>query len=247
MRIAAKACWVSVVFLFFAADGRAGFKAAQLRSPRVRAAYANKEAEVKRMFAAAKIAYPPKALFLRAFKREKVLELWASGGGKFARVKDYAVCASSGRLGPKRREGDWQVPEGFYTVSEWNPVSQFHLSLRVNYPNASDRILGKKGAPGSDIFVHGACVTVGCLPLTDPYIEELYVIATDVRDAGGKLDIHIFPTALDETGMLYLRKIFSSNEALLKFWENLRPGYLYFERERTLPPIKVAADGKYEW
>lgn len=223
-------------------------KKAQVQYPRVRDAYAKREVPVRALFRKAGIAYPPQQIFLRAFKKEDLLELWArSDGDTFQKVKDYAICAKSGFLGPKRKEGDRQVPEGFYEISRFNPTSQYHLSLKVSYPNASDTVLGKKGSLGGDIFIHGDCVTIGCLPLTDDYIEELYVIAVDSAASGEAMPVHLFPTRLDEAGMKLLKANHMRDPALYAFWENLKPGYDYFEAKRRLPPIRIDDKGRYVW
>ena len=126
-------------------------------------------------------SYPPRRIALIGLKQEKSLELWASTtNGQFRHVKTYPILAASGRLGPKLREGDRQVPEGLYKIESLNPNSSFHLSLRVNYPNEFDR---KKAAqesrtdPGSDIMIHGKSTSIGCLAMGDPAAEELFVLA----------------------------------------------------------------------
>src|SRR5712691_1661125 len=86
--------------------------------------------------------------------------------------------------------GDGQVPEGFYEVSALNPWSRFLLSLKVSYPNALDRGFGRTGG---DIFIHGSCVTTGCIPIEDGPIQELYVIVADARARGARIEVHIFP------------------------------------------------------
>src|SRR5690606_11025729 len=101
-------------------------------------------------------------------------------GEKFTLVKTYPVCSSSGLPGPKRKKGDRQTPEGFYHIDRFNPQSAFHLSLGINYPNSSDKILGHSD-PGGDIFIHGSCVTIGCVPLTDDLIKEVYVLAVEAK------------------------------------------------------------------
>ncbi len=90
--------------------------------------------------------------------------------------------------------GDYQVPEGFYYINEFNPRSLYHLSLGLNYPNASDRMLCDMSQPGGDIYIHGSCVTTGCIPITDGQIEELYVLAAHAKDMGQDfIPVHIFP------------------------------------------------------
>src|SRR5262245_26020749 len=198
-----------------------GFRSAQVRYPRVRDAYREKEGPLRRLFSEKGVPFPPGGVFLRLFKREQQLELWAGPGGRapLTLVRVYPVCATSGELGPKRRQGDGQVPEGFYRIDHWNPESQFHLSLRVDYPNRADRLRETHGRPGGDIYVHGSCVTIGCVPIGDDAIKELYVVAVEARAAGQPtLPIHLFPTRLDAAGLGYLDRLAGGDRALREFW-----------------------------
>ena len=113
----------------------------QSRYPRVRAARNHMTATIDSLFNAAKIKYPPHQIFIRAFKYEQELELWASKDDKspFVLIKTFPFTATSGTLGPKRQEGDLQIPEGFYAIDWFNPASSYHLSMRINYPNKSDK------------------------------------------------------------------------------------------------------------
>lgn len=224
------------------------FKAEQMKFDRVRAAIAEKEPAIKRLFAQKRLSYPPKQIFIRVFKREQAVELWVSEADPdtFELLKEYKVCASSGTVGPKREQGDDQVPEGFYRIDRFNPLSNFHLSLGVNYPNQADKILGVKGRLGGDIFIHGNCVTIGCVPITDESIKELYVIAVEARSAGQtSIPIHIFPAKLHEKGLKRLEREFG-NPKLLEFWMSLKPGYDFFEKNRRLPIITIDRQGRYQ-
>lgn len=206
---------------------------------RVAAARKNQNEKIKALFKDAKLEYPAKELYLRAFKEEGELELWAGPGGKkpLTKVTTFKVCSKSGTLGPKRQLGDLQVPEGFYKIDRFNPWSNFHLSLGVNYPNDSDRILGKKGKLGGDIFIHGSCVTIGCLPIEDDFIEQLYVIALDTKVATRKdIPVHIFPRRLDEKGCAAMK---DENPDLVKFWQQLTPAFTQFEQTRRPPKVSV--------
>lgn len=179
------------------------FERAQRQFARVRQAFDAHLAEVQSDFEAGGAAWPPRGVYLRAFKHEGVIELWAEPADKAERVlvRSFLVCASSGVLGPKRREGDGQVPEGFYTIDRFNPRSSYHLSLGVDYPNAVDRARAGDDPPGGDIFIHGNCVTIGCLPIEDGPIEALYVIAVRARDQGQKqIPIHILPCRFGTEG-----------------------------------------------
>jgi len=130
---------------------------AQLKYPRVRAAAAEKDLIMKKRFADKGLSYPPHAILFRAFKKEASLELWATNSDTqpYVLIRDYSICTSSGVLGPKRRFGDVQVPEGFYELDWFNPQSNYFLSMHISYPNATDRILGYRPHLGGDIFLHG--------------------------------------------------------------------------------------------
>lgn len=134
-------------------------------------------------FAAAGVAYPPARLILVGLKDEMRLEVWAAdAAGPFRFVHVYPILAASGELGPKLREGDLQTPEGLYKIEALNPNSRFHLSLRLNYPNEFDLYHARRegrSAPGSDIMIHGAAVSIGCLAMGDPAIEELFTLTAE--------------------------------------------------------------------
>src|SRR5579863_1055617 len=130
--------------------------ASYLVTPAAMAATVHPERSIRKTCAQHRIAYPPKRIFIRAFKQERELELWGGNRtGAMHLLRTYAIAAASGGPGPKRREGDMQVPEGVYRVARFNPHSRFHLSLGLDYPNASDRILGYRGHLGGDIYIHG--------------------------------------------------------------------------------------------
>jgi len=129
------------------------------------------------------LPYPPGELVLVGLKHERVLELWARGGeSDFFLVRTYPILAASGRLGPKLREGDRQVPEGLYRIESLNPNSSYHLSLRLNYPNKFDRRHAReegRNEPGSDIMIHGSNVSIGCIAVGDEAAEDLFVLVAE--------------------------------------------------------------------
>ena len=242
------------VFCLGAAAPQSGadFRAEQMKHGRVRKAAANKAKVLKDLFAQKKIAWPPRGLLIRAFKEDARLELWAKDqDGSFVLVKEYPICAGSGVVGPKRREGDLQVPEGFYEVNHFNPVSQYHLALGVSYPNRSDRVLGgggKRGPLGGQIYIHGNCCTIGCIPIEDDNIEEVYLAALESRAAAGDpVRIHVFPTRMTEQAVQRLATEHAGQEALLAFWANLKEGYDLFEKERRPPRVTIDAQGRYHF
>lgn len=209
----------------------------QLEYPRVQRAYERKVERVEEVLDAGGVEAIGE-VFFRVFKREQELEVWVRepAGPEFTLVRTYPVCEVSGQLGPKREQGDLQVPEGFYSIDVFNPWSRFHLSMRVDYPNAVDRVRGHRTSPGGDIYIHGGCATIGCVPVTDEYIEELYLIAAAARDAGHeRIPVHIFPTRLDDHGLRWLADSYGDQSVDFAFWQNLQQGYLAFERTRVLP------------
>jgi murein L,D-transpeptidase YafK len=224
------------------------FARAQLQHPRVFEARVNARHGIKKLYRERDIPYPAAEVFMRVFKRERVLELWARppGADRFALLKEYPICALAGEIGPKRRQGDNQTPEGFYEIDSFNPNSEYLLSLHVNYPNASDRVLGNRANPGGAIFIHGGCKTIGCIAVTDEAIEELYWIAVEARAAGQeRIPVHIFPSRLTDAEMALLEGVFDDEPQLVRFWRNLQPGYLFFERNRIVPEVSVDARGRY--
>ncbi len=145
---------------------------------------------------AAGIAYPPPRLCLVGLKSERMLEVWAPGAPKWRRLRSYPILALSGGPGPKLREGDRQVPEGIYRLTTFNPNSSYHLSLRVDYPNADDRAAARadrRTRLGGDIYIHGKAVSIGCLAIGDDAIEELYLL---LAEAGlGHVKLLLAPSA----------------------------------------------------
>lgn len=154
-------------------------------------------------FATAKTPWPPEAITLVGIKDERALELYARPhGGAWTFVHRYSVLAASGEPGPKLRKGDKQVPEGVYAISFLNPQSRYHVSLRVNYPNAFDRKMAEhdgRTALGGDIMIHGKNVSAGCLAVGDTAAEELFVLASQVGLANAK--VIIAPTDFRRDGV----------------------------------------------
>ena len=138
-------------------------------------------ARLAMLFRAAGVNYPANEIYLRVFKTEGQIELWArspSASAKFHLVQTYPVLCASGRLGPKRREGDGQVPEGFYTVDRFNPRSLFHVSLGLNYPNAADHnIPTEHDQPRNKIINQGNALSIGCLAMGDAAVTARPCVA----------------------------------------------------------------------
>ncbi len=191
------------------------------------AAFANKEAEVKALFTAAGLRFPPRQVLFRVFKEESELEVWATDDRRepLRQIATYTICAASGGKGPKTRSGDGQVPEGFYEIDFYKPRSDYYLALHVNYPNRRDRA---RRSTGSAIMIHGRCASIGCLAMSDDRIQELWVIGRSLRS--GRVQVHMFPQramdALVET---------TKRESLKPFWRSLAEGKRRFEADLRLP------------
>ena len=223
------------------------FKVTQQKAARVKTAYSEKWEDLKVELIKNKFDATNFEICIRAFKHEKLVEVWIRSKNEmqFRLFKSYPICYYSGALGPKRKQGDGQVPEGFYNVAVFNPYSNYYLSLGVSYPNASDKIIGKSNL-GGDIMIHGNCVSIGCIPITDTYIKELYILAVEARNSGQQMiPISIFPAKMDEKGMNYLISEYANNSALLLFWKNLKSGFDYFELHKQNPKLVVDKTGKY--
>jgi murein L,D-transpeptidase YafK len=179
-------------------------------------------------------------IFVRVFKKESELEVWkARRDGTYALLKTYPVCRWSGQLGPKKREGDRQTPEGFYMVtsSQMNPRSAYYLSYDIGYPNAYDQALGRTGG---DVMVHGACTSRGCFAMTDEQAAELYALAREAFDGGmSAFPVHSFPFRMTPANLAKHRA-----DENIAFWKNLKEGNDHFEVTKR-PPQVAACGGRY--
>lgn len=185
-------------------------------------------------------------VLIRVFKNEKILEVWTRSKlqPRFTHFKNYSICMSSGDLGPKRKEGDGQVPEGFYVLDLFNPTSNYYLSMRISYPNASDKILGKKPYGGA-IMIHGNCVTIGCIPITDEKIKELYVLCLKSKATGHAPLVHSFPFKMTQENMLNFGR--QVPDPISSFWQNIKTGYDWFEQEKIPKKVSVNEKGQYQF
>jgi murein L,D-transpeptidase YafK len=174
-------------------------------------------------------------VLFRAYKKEAVFEIWKQkSDGQYALLKSFPMCRWSGQLGPKKHEGDRQVPEGFYTITpgQMNPNSHYYLSFNVGYPNAYDRAFDRTGA---DIMVHGICSSAGCFSMTDPQIEEIYALAREAFN-GGQREIQFQSYPFRMTAENLAKERLDPNMA---FWKELKNGYDHFEVTKAEVPVVV--------
>lgn len=216
---------------------------------RVRAAYAAKAPVVDALLARQGLARGRVNILLAVYKDESELEIWAKAPAArtYQHLTTLPICARSGYLGPKRALGDEQTPEGFYEIDRFHPESNFLLSLGLDYPNTADRRREPAGTHfGGDIFLHGDCVTIGCVPLTDTGIQLLYVLAVEARAAGQvHLPVYCFPARLtaDKLDELLIR--YPDDSALAVFWQNIQRGYDAFASKHEELRVGVDTAGAY--
>jgi murein L,D-transpeptidase YafK len=183
-------------------------------------------------------------VFIRIIKNDKrtgLLEAWTENPTtkKYELFKTYRINNYSGTPGPKTKEGDLQAPEGFYYVprSALNPLSNYHLSMDMGYPNAYDR---SKGYTGSYLMIHGSTVSIGCFAMTNCSIEQIYTLVDRALAGGQKfVRVHSFPFAMTEEN---LGK--EKNNKHYEFWRNLKGGWDWFEKNKRPPNVSVV-NGKY--
>lgn len=179
-------------------------------------------------------------VLVRAYKKESEIELWKQNvEGRYVLLKTYPVCRWSGQLGPKKKEGDRQVPEGFYTVTagQMNPNSAYWLSFNVGYPNPMERAMGRSGG---DIMVHGTCSSRGCFAMTNEQIEEIYAVMREAFNGGQKsVQFQSYPFRMTAENLARFR-----NDPNMSYWKNLKEGNDHFEVTQQEPKIAYCG-GKY--
>ena len=179
-------------------------------------------------------------VMVRIFKEEGTLEVWkADRANRFQMLKSYKICAWSGKLGPKRKEGDRQAPEGFYPLSRQhlNPNSNYYLAINTGFPNSYDRA---NNASGSHLMIHGACSSSGCYSMTDEQMLEIFAFARDAFKGGQEaVQLQAFPFRMTAENMARHR-----DNPNIEFWKMLKVGYDHFEVTKRPPEVKVC-DRKY--
>ncbi len=173
-------------------------------------------------------------VFLRIFKGDLQVELWMKRAARFELFATYSICAWSGQLGPKLREGDGQAPEGFYTIGkdQLNPNSHYHRAFNLGYPNAFDRAYNRTGG---NLMVHGGCGSVGCYAMTDAAIDELWLLVTAALNSGQeRVGVHVFPFRMTDERLAAFEW-----HPWAEFWHDLKPAYDLFEESHVPPQIGV--------
>lgn len=177
-------------------------------------------------------------LHIRIFKQSRELELYLRGRDGFELYRTYPICDVSGMLGPKRFEGDFQAPEGFYTVApeRLHPHSDFHLAFNLGYPNAFDRGMGRTG---SNIMIHGGCASNGCFAMTDYYMEQIYLLAEAALKSGQpEIGVEIYPFRMTDDNLAA-----HASSRWIDFWRSLKPAHDYFADSGVPAPVQAGPNG----
>jgi murein L,D-transpeptidase YafK len=200
---------------------------ASCREDRVAKAYAEKQYGLKAAFQAKNLTFPSPIL-IQVFKIENELDVWVNDSNQYKLFKTYKICKISGVSGRKLKEGDKQVPEGFYFIEKFNPQSDYHLSLGINYPNDVDKVVTDKDNPGGQIYIHGGCVSVGCMAMTDEQIKEIYLLALEGQKLGEtNIPVNIYPFRMTDA---QFNRFTSTFPHLLPFWQSLKLGHDAFDK-----------------
>jgi murein L,D-transpeptidase YafK len=230
--------FIGIIVLLFAAAALAGCSDIVPRNSSVKAVQPLKQAAQNRL--AEMGASPGSAMMIRIFKQSSEFEVWKqTKAGPFKLYKTYAICAWSGTLGPKVKEGDRQAPEGFYNITpaQLNPNSNYYLSFNTGFPNKFDRAWGRTGA---NLMVHGDCSSAGCYSMTDESVAEIYALARESFNAGNSvIQMQIFPFRMTPQNLSLV-----ADNSNMPFWMDIKEGYDRFELSKT-PPSWDVCEKKY--
>ncbi|MFC0141205.1 peptidoglycan meso-diaminopimelic acid protein amidase [Erwinia mallotivora] len=178
-------------------------------------------------------------VYIQIFKEERLLELYGKIGSEYRLLDSYRICNFSGGLGPKRRQGDFKSPEGFYSVglSQLKPDSRFYRAINVGFPNEYDR---QQGYEGKYLMIHGSCVSIGCYAMTDSNIDDIYhYVEAALRNGQPRVVVSIYPFRMTDSNLQRHRY-----SVYYSFWQQLQPGYAEFVQNHQPPAVSVNA-GRY--
>jgi murein L,D-transpeptidase YafK len=242
----------------------------------LRAVDASVSADHKDWCEAAGLRWPPEAVVLRIFKKEREAELWGMNAGqkRMSLIKTLPVCAMDFEPGPKLREGDKKTPEGFYRPAfeygskfwfMWLDPARpddagevgkgYSFKLCTEYPNKADTARSKAAGmkePGSEICIHGNCVSVGCASFKNRDFLHVYSFSRHHDAAAhGPPQVHIFPFRFDRVSAAerssppdsFVHLSVFPKQSLLRFWENLEQGFALFNKDPNPLSFKATRKG----
>jgi len=194
------------------------------------------------------LTYNSLDVLLIGYKNELELQLWVrarNSNSKYLRLKSFNITDSNvACLGPKSVLGDNLTPEGVYSVEFYSSLkwSDFYLAFRVSYPNDADiarrNYWGISAKPGGDINIHGCCISIGCIPIGNPDMEELFLLIRANQKNGSAVKILIFPFKFDDlaTKGRFINQ-YRDEVLLLGFWQSLERIHHYFLGSCQLPRV----------
>lgn len=180
------------------------------------------------------------AVHLMAFKETSEFEIWLEDENfAFQHFATLPICAFSGGLGPKLREGDGQTPEGFYEMGpeHLHPWSSYHLAIDIGFPNTFDRQLDRTG---SYLEIHGSCESIGCYSLGDRGVEDVYLLVEQSFLQGARRATfagYPFRPSAERLAQ-------EEGHVWHEYWRNIAGSYAMFMATKR-PPYYQAAGGKY--
>jgi murein L,D-transpeptidase YafK len=210
---------------------------------RVAIAYQNHEMALRKKCTELGLSWGSEVAIV-VYKYEMLAEIYLlSNSQHWTLFEQLNICAASGGPGRKLKEGDRQVPEGFYEVTVFNPRSKFHLSLGINYPNEADLVVANAEHPGGEIYIHGGCLSVGCCALTNQGVEPLYVLCDAARQAQKpQPKVLILPCRFSQTTMDWSSVEWAQWQS---FWTGLQQGYHWFIFNQKWPKMRIDEYGNY--
>ncbi|UKN01792.1 L,D-transpeptidase family protein [Paracrocinitomix mangrovi] len=233
------------VFLLNGFNNYASFLDDQLKYSRVKSAYTEKKPIITEKLTNMDLKLNNVNVLIKAYKYEQKVKIYVKHKDStvYKLYDQFIFNCTSGDLGPKRTEGDFQIPEGFYHVNHFNPYSNFHLSLGVSYPNKSDKLKSTAKKKGGAIYMHGGCASIGCIPIEDEPIKEVYVLSVLAKNSGqSQIGIDILPFE-------YTKSKFDSAVLLYPdhkdFWANLFEIEKTFDATKKESKIGVKENGDY--
>jgi murein L,D-transpeptidase YafK len=236
--------------LLFSFFSKPSFLNQQLKFSRVKEAYNQKHSIIISNLKKLNVKSKNLKILFIGYKKEKVLEIYVrNSSGIFTLYHSFKMCAQSGELGPKYKAGDDQTPEGFYYIDRFNPFSNFHLSLGINYPNQADKKRSNASNLGGDIFIHGNCVSIGCMAMTDNTIKEIYILSVMAKNAGqNKIPVIIAPFKFhDPQNSNYINsQDYQSYSNHFKLWNSIKSGIETYKKSKKSPEVTIDKVGNYQ-
>jgi len=211
---------------------------------------AEREKEITAMCKAKGVKFPIKNLFIRIFKADKSLEIWAldNTSTSYKLVKSYPLQNFDAGAGPKFNADDEQIPEGVYAINAFDTAFNDFPAVKLNWPNKADKLNGDNDTMKQDIFIYGGNENMGKIPLggeSDISRDIFYITFKAYELSKGIIPVHIFPFKMGKKEMKLAKETYASNITSIQFWDNLQPVYQKFESNKRLPIITIDKRGRY--